>query len=182
MIKDKISKISFIVILISGIIYVILTKMYSFIPSVFIPTIVLSIIYFAIEKSNKINPSYGIYLQIGFWLNLLGEYYFYYHWIYYDKVLHFFIPLFITIILYNYFEINSKFISKKILVLLAVLGIGAGFEIFEYFQSGIFNFPSVGVFANSDLVMTPYKDTIWDLVYNCLGATTYLLFKKFKNE
>jgi hypothetical protein len=77
---------------------------------------------------------------------------------------------------------NSKFISKKVLVFLAVLGIGAGFEIFEYLQNAIFNFPSVGVYADTTLIMQPYPDTIWDLIYNCLGSAAYLIFKKIRPE
>jgi len=177
MLKNLINKVLFLGIIVSGVIYIILSKNYSFIPSVFIPSIIISLISFWILKYKKIDVIYGIYVHLGLWLNLLGEYYFYYNWIYYDKVLHFFIPLFITMTIYKYFNIHSKYAPKKMLVFFAVLGMGALFEIFEYFQSGIFNFPSVGVFAHSDLIMPPYKDTIWDLIFNCFGSLSYLFFK-----
>jgi hypothetical protein len=164
-------------IIISGPIYIILNKNYKFIPSVFIPTVILSIASLWMIKNKKMSNIYGLYAYIGLWLNLLGEYYFFYHWEYYDKVLHFFVPFFITIIIYKYLEKNSKEPPKKIFIFLSVLGIGTLFEIFEYFQSGIFNFPSVGVYNKTDLIMPPYKDTIWDLVFNCFGSLSYLSFK-----
>lgn len=166
--------------IISGPIYSVVTKTYNFIPSVYVPTIAVALIALYIIRKENVNNLYGVYIQIALWLNLLGEYYFYYHWQYYDKFLHFAIPLFITVMIYKYFAVNSKGPPKKWLVFLTVLGVGAFFEIFEYFQSGIFHFPSVGVYANSDLVMPPYSDTIWDLVCNSLGSLTYLLFREDK--
>jgi len=164
-------------ILISGPLYIFLSKNNSFIPSVYLPTIIISVLCLWIIKKKKLDLKYGIYAHLGLWLNLLGEYYFYYHWVYYDKVLHFFVPLIFTLFLYDYIKVKLNPFQKKFFILLCVLGIGALFEIFEYFQSGIFNFPSVGVYLDTELVMPPYKDTIWDLIYNSLGSLFYLFFK-----
>jgi hypothetical protein len=179
---EIINSILFYGIIVSGIIYVLLSKNYIFISSVLIPSIAVSLVSKIILRYMKLDSCYMVYINLGLWLNLLGEYYFYYNSIYYDKVLHFFIPLFITILFYKYFEINSKGLPKKSLVFLIVLGLTAVWEIFEYFQSGIFNFPSVGVYNHTDLVMPPYKDTIWDLFSGCFGALGYLIFKKEKIE
>lgn len=181
-VKNLVNKILALGLIISGIIYIIITKNYVFIPSVFIPTFIILIFVRWLIKNKKMNIMHGIYINLALWLNFLGEYYFFYHWIYYDKLLHFFVPLFITIIVYNHLEIKSRHISKKILVFFIVLGVGAGFEVFEYFQSGFFHFPSVGVYADTTLIMPPHQDTIWDLTFNSLGSLIYLLFKKLKKE
>ena len=98
---------------------------------------------------------YSVYVQIGLWLNLLGEYYFFYHWIYYDKFLHFSVPFMIAMVTYKYLKRNSKNINNDMVVFFFVLGVCALFEIFEYFQSGILKFPSVGVYANN--LMTRWR-------------------------
>lgn len=175
-----INKVLFYGIVLSGIIYIILSKNYTFIPSVYIPSIVVYLLLSWFFKIKKIEVNYLIYVNVALWLNLIGEYYFYYHSVYYDKFLHYAVPIMITIIIYHYFEINSKNMPKKELVFLAVLGLSASFEIFEYFQSGIFNFPSVGVYNETDLIMPPYQDTIWDMLCASFGILTYLIFKKIK--
>ena len=177
--KGKIFKwFLFYAMVISGVIYAIESKRYSFIPSVYIPSILITLIAFSLFEKKKIDDLYSIYVELALWLNLFGEYYFYYHWVYYDKVLHFFIPMIITVGIYNYFKIKSEHIPKEVFVFLVVVGIGAVWEILEYAQNVTFHFPSVGVFANSDLIMAPYPDTIWDMIFNCLGSFTYLFFKK----
>ena len=93
----------------------------------------------------------------------------------YDKFLHFSIPLLMTIIAYEFFVKDSKLFAKE-KAFFYILGINAAFEIFEYFQSKIFNFPSVGVYLDKTMVMARYPDTIWDLVACCGGCLAYLLF------
>jgi uncharacterized membrane protein YjdF len=177
-----INRLLFLGIVISGAIYVLLTKTYNFIPSVYILTILASLISLVLIKNKKISETWGIYIHLGLWANLIGEYYFYYHWVHYDKFLHFIIPLIMTIAAYEYFEKNSRGPPKKFLIFLAVLGVSAFFEIFEYFQSRLFNFPSVGVYIGNDLVMSAHDDTIWDLTCSCLGSLVYLSYIEIKTR
>jgi len=165
--------------IVTGIIYVLISKVYSFIYAVLIPTLIVSWVIGKLLSKRKINPKYELYVNLSLWPNLIGEYYFYYHWVYYDKVLHFLIPIFIFVIAYEYISRESKFYAKE-KTFFYVLGITSAFEIFEYFQSGFFNFPSVGVYLNTDLVMAQYQDTIWDLFSGVLGVFCYLAFLKIK--
>lgn len=180
--SDILNKILFWGIVISGLVYTFWSKNYIFIPSVYIPAVFVSLIIKPFFKYKKIPPFYELPVNICLWTGLIGEYYFYYHTVYYDKFLHFFIPMLLASIVYEYFLINSKGFPRKDLVFLAVLGLSAGFEIFEYFQAIWFNFPSVGVYIAGTTVMPPYEDTIWDMACVCFGCLTYLVFKTIKEK
>ncbi len=127
-------------------------------------------------KNRGIDEKYMILINIGLILGILGEIWFYYHGvIYYDKFLHFTIGMIITIIVYyDYFK-NLK--VSKLHVFFTVLGMLAGWEIFEYIMKISFNFPMMGVLSNGVMIQSPLDDTMYDLVFGALGSLSYLLFK-----
>lgn len=134
-------------------------------------------------RSKEINEKYFILINLALLLNLIGEIRTYYSggvFFYYDKFLHFSIALLITIIMYEYFKKNSNL--KKDAVFLAVLGLLCAWEISEYIRFIYFNEPIVGVIVNRSFAVSPYDDTMLDLIWGVIGSLIYLVFKRDKNE
>lgn len=104
---------------------------------------------------------------------------------YYDKVVHTLFGLvggliIIAFLNYNKIEFNNKFV-KFLIVLLAVLGLAACWEIYEYSFSMIFGRDLQGWMPNLDQVgnMTveeyfktynPLWDTMWDIIVALFGV------------
>ena len=125
----------------------------------------------------RLNQNFKILANIALWLGLFGELYLFYYLQYYDKILHFVIPLFITACAYDFFKKHLKI--NKTVIFLSVLGGCVLFEIYEYFLQIFFNLPLMGVWSNNgDLIMSPLNDTIIDLVIDMFGSITYLIFKR----
>jgi len=117
---------------------------------------------------------------------LLGELYTIYP--IYDKVLHFFIPLLFTSIVFHMTSnLNLKRKWQILFALFIVIG-GVGlFEIAEYSLDYFFNLDLQGVAIRKvqefsvflEVVQEPLDDTMIDMVFGVLGAIVYSLFIAF---
>jgi len=122
---------------------------------------------------------YELFINIGLWLNVLGEFVYYYSGAtYYDKILHFSIGILITAIVYQYY-LKSLRINKDV-IFFTVLGLFAFFEIYEYLVTIFFNYPLMGVIHNGVQIMSPLDDTMVDLICGSIGSIIYLFFRKEK--
>ena len=122
---------------------------------------------------------YWFWINLGLWTNILGELYFYYMTSFpYDKVLHVGLGIVLAAIVFEYYQHNSKL--KKDSVFLAVLGMLALWEIYEYFLDTFFHTQLQGVIVNGVWLQTPMQDTMYDLIMGSIGAITYLILKKEK--
>lgn len=145
------------------------------------PTLFVALAFSWLTKVKNLNPNFKFILNIGLWLNLLGEVYFFYHFAYYDKIVHFSTSFFITMILYDHLSKEGK--VNKIFIFFSVLGLFAAFEIFEYIEMITFNYPFMGVFDSSGtMLMPPLDDTMTDLIFACFGSISYLIIKKNKKD
>ena len=132
-----------------------------------------------IFKYEKLNSKLIIFVNLSLWINLLGELTVYRSFTipYYDKFLHLFIPIFITLIVYDFFSITSKKIRKEA-VFLSVLGLLALWEIYEYFIEIFFGYPTMGWIVNGKVLISKLDDTMWDLILGAIGTIVCLIFKK----
>jgi len=129
---------------------------------------------FVIDKKGL--KDYSIFINLALWINLCGEMAFYYgNYFGYDKILHFSVGLFITIIVYENFHKNLK-IDKQ-MIFFVVLGMLCAWEILEYSTMAFFDFPSMGVFKNGAMLQSPLDDTMYDLIMGSLGSLVYLIFR-----
>lgn len=127
--------------------------------------------------TKKVDEKYWFFINIGLWLNLIGEIYAYYQGLFiYDKVLHFGIGILATMIIYEYYKDNS--ILKRDSVFITVLGLMFLFEIYEYAMDLFFGTQLQGVVRNSIYVQSPFNDTMYDMIWDAIGALTYLFLKK----
>lgn len=117
-------------------------------------------------------------VDIGFWLGLLGEMFFYGTLRYYDKALHIFVGVLLAEVLYQYYNEHLKL--KKEAVFLSVLGLLALWEIYEYLVSTYLGYPMQGVIINGTWVMSAIDDTMTDLILGSIGAVLFLIFRKEK--
>jgi len=141
----------------------------------FIVVWICSIIF----KAGNINKNLLILISISFWLNIIGEFIFYYTKIipYYDKSLHILVPIFLTIIVLDYFKSNSIKTSKSIIFFI-ILGMLAFWEIYEYLMFIFFSIPLQGVYINKIEVVSRIDDTMIDLIFGVVGTLGYLIFQK----
>ena len=150
----------------------------------FIISIVPAIYFFYIIERLGLGEKYKFYAISAIWLNHFGELYFYDSWQYYDKVLHFFIPMLLAHIIFVYLRKN-KF-PNRFVAFLMVMGIEALFEIWEYIPHTFLGFQMLGVMSNGIMVMSPITDTIIDLFLGALGTFIFLYFilpiRNKKNE
>jgi len=131
-------------------------------------------------RQKKVNENFWFLINIGLWLNIAGEIVFYYGGsLYYDKFLHFFMGIIITIMVYEYY--SKSLIVKKDMIFFTVLGMLALWEIYEYFLQFFLNFPAMGVTIKGVFIQSPFNDTMYDLIYGLLGSLVFLLFRKEKN-
>lgn len=140
---------------------------------------VASWVFAYIYDLKKINPKYKIFINLSLWLNILGEFNFYIGSLAYDKMLHLIIPAFITIIIYEYYSKNLK--PKKVAIFLTVLGMQVVWEIFEYIGYSVFGLSLVGVLSPAGkFILSPYDDTMLDLITGMTSSLLVLFFKKEK--
>lgn len=152
--------------------------------SLFYITLILSFIaswvFAYIYDLKKINPKYKILINISLWLNIIGQFEAYTKIFAYDKILHLIVPAFITILIYEYYSNSLKL--KKDMIFFTVLGMLVIWEIFEYAGSSVFGLDLVGVLSPADkFVLTPYDDTMLDLITGMMSSILVLFFKKEKS-
>ena len=179
---NLISKGLFYGLFVIGIVFLFIPDQYSFVFLIVAPAVLESWLILKIIELKRINIKFWLPINIALWLNILGEMYIYYHWQYYDKFLHLSVSFLVTIVVYEYFSksYKNKF-PKKELVFFAVLGGLALWEIIEYLGFIGFNYPFAGVLTSDGLtLLSPYDDTMWDLIMGCIGTLLYLIFKKEK--
>jgi len=132
---------------------------------------------FYIIKRNNVDEKYWIFINIALWLNVFGEWAFYYgDIVYYDKFLHLAVGILITILVYEFYVKNSP--TKRYMIFFSVLGMLCIWEIHEYFFYAFFHFPYMGVVRNGIEMQSPLDDTMIDLILGAIGALLYLIFKK----
>ncbi|MFA7708470.1 MAG: hypothetical protein WCX73_05965 [Candidatus Pacearchaeota archaeon] len=128
-------------------------------------------------KNKKIPKNYELLINLALWLNLLGEIIFYYGGVlYYDKILHLTLGIFLSSILYVYYSNNLK--KDKLMIFFGVLGILALWEVYEYAIQIFFNFPAMGLVRNGVFIQSPFDDTMYDLIFGMFGSLIFLFFKK----
>lgn len=107
----------------------------------------------------------------------------------FDKMLHFFNSLIITVLLYFWISTSdTKHKGIKIIIaMLVVIGLGSMEEIFEFVGQRYFHVFGPGMFSQGDLLPSTLKndlvnyDTWWDMICNFIGASfagIILLIKK----
>lgn len=141
-----------------------------------IPLILIYILFkmmHSFDKKNNLNvPS--VYYTLGLiavYLNIFGEFFFkfYYYVLYYDKALHLIVPIFLAI--WVKWFIPKEIHFSKLIVVMAVLGLGALWETFEFFVDMLLTTPTMqGVFINFHIMQGGLEDTIQDLCLNLIGA------------
>jgi hypothetical protein len=174
---DIINKILFYGFLLFGIIlfFFNIDKGYTVIIA-FLSFIASWILAWTIERWG-LNPKYEIFVNTALWLNLLGEFIFYYGVSeYYDKFLHFSVAILITAIVYHYYL--KKLGVKKEMIFFTVLGMLCIWEIYEYVIETFFGIPTLGVLLNGAYVQSPLDDIMIDLICGAIGSLVFLLFKK----
>ena len=106
--------------------------------------------------------------------HLLGQYYFYFTYQYYDKFLHLTIPAILTLMIWGW---NKK--CKLYLVWLATVGIIGLTEIFEYlidvFGNPTYAWQGVSSIINGAMVMTPHVDTMIDMIIGSVSSLMIVL-------
>ncbi|MEM4336484.1 MAG: hypothetical protein QXG86_00570 [Candidatus Woesearchaeota archaeon] len=168
--------------------------------------ILLYLTYNYREKLNlKITTTFlGVIFLLGHLLGVNGFYDFYiFGFLGYDKLLHFYGPLVLFFIIFNFFQYSFEYYKLKeknktktnfnfkiiIITLLVTLGINALQEVIEFTGNSVLgNGEGVFFYGSGDL---EGNDTPKDLVANFLGATlgglillikNYKLYKKSKNK
>jgi uncharacterized membrane protein YjdF len=145
----------------------------------FIASWVLSLI---LKKRGVHTYKYELLINIAIWINIFGQYGFYYtNFPYYDKFLHFFTGILITSIICKYYEKDQK-VDRNIIFFIT-LGMLAAWEIYEYVLFAYLNVPAMGVIQNGIQTMSPLDDTMLDLICGSIGAVLYFMFYSFfKNK
>ena len=136
----------------------------------------------------KINNKWKTIIYLSIWLHVFGEFYFYTNVWFYDKILHFFVPLFITAMVFEYMNKKNQKLKLEyfyISIFLIVVGMLALFEISEYFIDVLFSeglkWKMMGVFNSlGEIRFSELNDTMLDLIFGVLGSITYLFFKRRK--
>ena len=124
-------------------------------------------------KKNKLDiPTYYFTLGIAaIYLTVIGEFFFefYYKFIYYDKVLHFIVPIYLSAVAGFFFGKNIKF--RKIFIVLSVMGLCALWEMFEFVIDTISGTTMMqGVVINMKELTGGFVDTMKDLSFNLIGS------------
>jgi hypothetical protein len=141
------------------------------------------LIAYIMKKRNIYDKGlYWMLINLFLWLNILGEVGFFYDSsvLYYDKLIHFFSGVLLAAIVYKDYSVNLK--PRKEYVFFSILGMFALWEIYEFILFVFLNYPAVGVFENGVMIMSPYEDTIYDLISGTLGVLLYISLKnRIKN-
>lgn len=132
------------------------------------------------NKKYKLKLKEGKILILVFFmlLSMFGGSFFmlYYTTIWYDKLLHFIVPLTISYWLTGYFKnkISTPFI------ILIVLGMSGFFEIMEYFFDVFFVTSLQGVFdLQMNVILSPLADTMQDMVFSLVGSYMGTMFYRW---
>lgn len=97
---------------------------------------------------------------------------------YYDKIVHYMLPLFLGIIGFLIFytlhvteKLKTSLSAMMVIIILITMGIGAGWEIFEYL-SDVFLAPNIEGWHHfqGNAQQDPLTDTMTDLIDDTLGA------------
>jgi len=116
-------------------------------------------------------------------LDIFGEIIFeiFYHFLYYDKILHFLVPVILVSIFYDF--LSNKIDNKKKRLYYAAsitFSLGLFWEIAEVAFAALFDAPMVGVFIHAPgakhffnfgiSVMGPIEDILWDIFLDLTGV------------
>lgn len=130
---------------------------------------------FIIEKY-KLDEKYFTFILILLCLNMAGEYYLY-NLRGLDKLMHFSGAILGTSILLELFKKTRRKI-KKINIWLIIVGLSVLWELFDWVLFYYFNLPIMGVWINGQMIVSPYKDTLLDIIWCSVGSFVYLILKK----
>ncbi len=138
--------------------------------------------FYKYRKQLRLNSFTAIAGCIFILLHNIGSFgpynYVFFNLVRYDKVLHFFGPFVLYMIIYDFTMQCTKSMhclhkhKISLISLLAVLGVGAITEIIEYFVGFVYAGQGVGFFFFGAGDEGKWNDTIWDLASNLLGSTT----------
>ena len=167
-------------LLLLGIIFMIFPYRFTtFYWLMFISFAIALLFKFIIKKLELTEKEYFVVLII-IWLNVLGELWFYFNFLFYDKLLHFIVPFSISYIYCGYLKKNKQRITY--FFPFTILGMLAFFEIFEWIIDTFIGFPMLGVFDSSgSYVMSKLTDTMIDLCVGISGIMVFLFTRWKKN-
>jgi hypothetical protein len=102
----------------------------------------------------------------------------------YDKIQHFFIPIFIcSIVFFMVYRLRLALKWKITFTVLSVIALLGIFEILEYVLDLLFNFKLQGVYLRDlsglekfNLLLNPLDDTMMDLAFGIAGSSVYALY------
>jgi len=150
--------------------------------------LVLLFVMYKYKKNFDLNPATTAAACVFFFLHLIGTHWLYDAFFYYDKVLHFYGPFVLVILIFNYLNKYLKTKKAKIEVghivffaVLITLGINAFQEVAEFTGNSLLG-SGQGVFFYGSGDLLP-RDTEKDLIANFLGSTlsgVILYFRKRK--
>ncbi len=125
------------------------------------------------DKKNKLNiPDYYYTLGvIAVCPTIIGEFFFefYYKILYYDKILHLVIPIYLAMVVSFFLKKDLRF--KKIFIVLMVLGIASLWEMFEFLVDSISGTTIMqGVVINMKELTGGFEDTMKDSFFVLTGS------------
>jgi len=150
--------------------------------SIFIIAFLASLISSFFIKHKKLPEYYLLFVNLFIWADLIGEVFrVYYIFIYYDKILHFIVPLLLAEMATFYFRMKKVRIGLAHIFMM-IMGILALFEMYEYTLDYLLHMTAMGVLINSSWVMSPLADTMADLACGALGAIVFLIIYWIKDK
>lgn len=125
------------------------------------------------DKKNKLKiPDYYYTLGVlAVYPTIIGEFFFklYYKVLYYDKILHLIIPIYLAVVVSLFLKKNIRF--EKLFIILVVVGLSGLWEMFEFFVDTISNTPIMqGVVINMKELTGGLEDTMKDSFLALIGA------------
>jgi len=151
---------------------------FYFLSTVFLVSFFFAWLFSTAVDRIEINKNYKILIYISLWLSIFGEFYLYETFEFYDKLLHFIVPLFLASMIYDYIE-KYKTTYPKMIVFFIVLGMLTIFEMFEYSIDMIFKLDMLGVTSRTgSILLSAITDTMVDLILGSLACLIFLIFKK----
>lgn len=161
-------------------------------PSNLYASFLLILIFLSILIVNsllKLPRKYFALILLGAYLGMLGEYFggnLYQILPYYDKFLHFVNAFALTFIVYDLLKERKLLATGEFFSLLSVMGVGALFEIVEYFIDLFIHplIPMQGVVnpITHILDMSPLQDTMLDLSSALVGSVIAVIILFFINR
>ncbi|MBI2139883.1 DUF2238 domain-containing protein [Candidatus Woesearchaeota archaeon] len=126
---------------------------------------------YAAKKKLDIPGSYITLGLVAVYLTVIGEFYLelYYRVVYYDKILHFLIPLYLAVLARRFFSSQQQL--KELFAVLAVLGAATLWELLEFIIDSFAGVPIMqGIFTGMKGLTGGHEDTMKDISMNLLGA------------